>query len=70
MAQIWGHTKDIEQDLILENDSDEENLSDSESEVDDVTVGAGDNSIVSRCLDKVWSKPPKLEILVVSIQNC
>jgi hypothetical protein len=68
MTQIWMHTKDIEQDLILESDFDEAVSSDSESEVDDVTVAACDDSFASRSLDKIWSKPHKLEILVLFIQ--
>jgi hypothetical protein len=63
------HTKDIEQDLILESDSDEAVSSDSESEADEATVAACDDSIVSRSIDKIWSKPQKLEILVVFIQS-
>jgi hypothetical protein len=63
------HTKDIEQDLVLERVFDETVSSDSESEVDDVTVAACDDSIATRNLDKIWSKPQKLEILVVFIQS-
>jgi hypothetical protein len=63
------HTKDIGQDLILESDSDEAVSSDSESEAEKATVPACDDSIASGSIDKIWSKPQKLEILVVFIQS-
>lgn len=53
MTQIWIRTKDVEQDLILESDFDETVSSDSESEVDDVTVAACDDIIASGSLDKI-----------------
>jgi hypothetical protein len=57
ILKVWEPQKEIEQELLLETDYDEAISSDSESELDEDNVAAGDNNNVTGSRDNIWSRP-------------
>jgi hypothetical protein len=57
MAWILRNRIKIEQDLILENDSDEAISYGIECELHEDTLAEGDNNNVTGSRDKIWSRP-------------